>query len=62
MLNVSVSASLFPVLVGGVSAVLLVFSALIVIFLAKRRLKQNNKETQIKCSFRKGDNVLHFIK
>ncbi|XP_056608226.1 low affinity immunoglobulin gamma Fc region receptor II-c-like [Triplophysa dalaica] len=51
---ITVRASLFPVLVGGVSAVLLVFSAFIVIFLAKRRQKQNNKATHIKCSFRKG--------
>ncbi|XP_048050966.1 glutamic acid-rich protein-like [Megalobrama amblycephala] len=51
--RVSVSASLLPIIGAAVSAVLLILSVLIIILLVKRRQKQRNKETQLKCSFKK---------
>ncbi|XP_048062320.1 deleted in malignant brain tumors 1 protein-like isoform X4 [Megalobrama amblycephala] len=53
LLVITITASLLPVIGAAVSAVLLLLSALIIILLVKRRQKQRNKETQLKCSFKK---------
>ncbi|XDV31543.1 hypothetical protein PO909_002534, partial [Leuciscus waleckii] len=50
LLVITITASLLPVIIVVVSAVLLLLSALIIILLVKRR----QKETHMKCSFRKG--------
>ncbi|XP_067238177.1 uncharacterized protein [Chanodichthys erythropterus] len=54
LLVITIKASLLPVIGAAVSAVLLLLSVLIIILLVKRRQKQKNKETQLKCSFKKG--------
>ncbi|XP_048062254.1 deleted in malignant brain tumors 1 protein-like isoform X2 [Megalobrama amblycephala] len=53
LLVITITASLLPVIGAAVSAVLLLLSALIIILLVKRRQQQRNKETQLKCSFKK---------
>ncbi|XP_067238174.1 uncharacterized protein [Chanodichthys erythropterus] len=53
LLVITITASLLPVIGAAVSAVLLLLSVLIIILLVKRRQKQKNKETQLKCSFKK---------
>ncbi|KAK9977759.1 hypothetical protein ABG768_019556 [Culter alburnus] len=53
LLVITITASLLPVIGAAVSAVLLLLSVLIIILLVKRRQKQRNKETQLKCSFKK---------
>ncbi|ROL49983.1 hypothetical protein DPX16_0494 [Anabarilius grahami] len=54
LLVITITASLLPVIGAAVSAVLLLLSVLIIILLVKIRQKQRNKETQLKCSFKKG--------
>ncbi|XP_048036643.1 immunoglobulin superfamily member 1-like isoform X2 [Megalobrama amblycephala] len=53
LLVITITASLLPVIGAAVSAVLLLLSVLIIILLIKRRQKQRNKETNLKCSFKK---------
>ncbi|XP_042610394.1 uncharacterized protein LOC122143855 [Cyprinus carpio] len=53
-LVINITASLLPVIIAVVSVALLSLSALITILLVKRRQRQINKETRMKCSFRKG--------
>ncbi|XP_048062336.1 uncharacterized protein LOC125277843 [Megalobrama amblycephala] len=53
LLVITITASLLPVIGAAVSAVLLILSVLIIILLVKRRQKQRNKETNLKCSFKK---------
>nr|XP_055037255.1 uncharacterized protein LOC129425299 [Misgurnus anguillicaudatus] len=55
LLIITIRASLLPVIGAVVSAVLLIFSALVIVFIVKRRQKQNNKEIREKCFFKKGE-------
>nr|XP_055037256.1 uncharacterized protein LOC129425315 [Misgurnus anguillicaudatus] len=54
LLLITIRASLLPVIGAVVSAVLLIFSAFVIIFIVKRRQKQN-KEIHKKCFFKKGE-------
>nr|XP_055037248.1 deleted in malignant brain tumors 1 protein-like [Misgurnus anguillicaudatus] len=61
LLIITIRASLHPVIGAIVSAVLLIFSALVIVFIVKRRQKQNNEEIHKKCLFEKGDIVMHLL-
>nr|XP_055049765.1 uncharacterized protein LOC129435967 [Misgurnus anguillicaudatus] len=55
LLLITIRASLLPVIGAVVSAVLLIFSALVIVFMVKRRQKQKNEEIRKKCFFKKGE-------